>query len=94
MSTTTLRLEDELKARIAAAAQREGKTPHAFIVDAIAKTVEQAEVEAAHDRLADTRWAKLLATGETVDWDEAKAWATRRANGEPARRPAVRRLAR
>lgn len=40
MSTTTIRLEEDLNARIAAAAKREGKTAHAFILDAIAHTVE------------------------------------------------------
>ena len=35
MSTTTIRLEDDLKARVAAAAERAGVTAHAFILDAI-----------------------------------------------------------
>ena len=38
MSTTTIRIEDELKARIAVAAQHAGKTAHAFILDAISQT--------------------------------------------------------
>jgi predicted transcriptional regulator len=40
MSTTTIRIEEDLKARIAAAAHVAGKTSHAFILDAIAQTVE------------------------------------------------------
>ena len=40
MSTTTIRLEDDLKARINAAAAQAGKTAHAFILEAIAQTVE------------------------------------------------------
>ena len=36
MSTTTIRLEDDLKERIAQAAERTGRSAHAFIVDAIA----------------------------------------------------------
>ena len=32
MTTTTIRLEDDLKSRVAAAAEREGKTAHVFIV--------------------------------------------------------------
>ena len=43
MSTTTIRLEDDLKARINAAAAQAGKTAHAFILEAIAQTVEQVE---------------------------------------------------
>ena len=66
MTTTTIRLEDDLKARVAAAAEREGKTTHAFILDAIAQTVEQAELDEAFQRVAEERWAKVLKTGKTV----------------------------
>ena len=45
MTTTTIRLDDDLKSRVAAAARREGKTAHAFILEAIAQTVEQAELD-------------------------------------------------
>ena len=57
MSTTTIRIEDDLKARVAAAAQRAGKTAHAFILDAISQTVEQVELDNAFSTLADQRWA-------------------------------------
>ncbi|MCB2022371.1 MAG: ribbon-helix-helix protein, CopG family, partial [Burkholderiaceae bacterium] len=66
MSTTTIRIEDALKERVAAAAERAGKTTHAFILDAIAQTVEQAEADEQFHHLADTRWAKVLATGKSV----------------------------
>ena len=59
MSTTTIRIEEDLKARIAAAAHLAGKTSHAFILDAIAQTVEQVEIDEEFHRLADERWAKV-----------------------------------
>ena len=90
MPTTTIRIEDDLKARVAAAAQRGGKTAHAFILDAITQTVEQVELDEAFHRVADERWAKVLATGKTVPWDDAKAWLEARSRGE---RPHHRRLA-
>jgi len=90
MSTTTIRLEEDLKARVAAAAERAGKTAHAFILDAIAQTVEQVEQDDAFHRLADQRWAQLLATGQSVPWDEAKAYLEARARGEQPRKPAAR----
>ena len=37
MSTTTIRLPDELKARIAAAAERTGKSTHTLILEAISE---------------------------------------------------------
>lgn len=43
MSTTTLKLPDELKERIAAVAAEAGKTPHAFMVDALAAQTALAE---------------------------------------------------
>ena len=92
MTTTTIRLEDDLKARVAAAAEREGKTAHAFILDAIAQTVEQAELDEAFHRVAEERWIRVLNTGKTVPWDDAKAYLKARVRGERARRPAARKL--
>ena len=93
MSTTTIRIEDDLKARVAAAAQRAGKTAHAFILDAISQTVEQVELDNAFNTLADQRWANIQASGKPVPWDAAKAYLAARANGQPARKPAARKLA-
>lgn len=94
MSTTTIRIEDDLKTRVAAAAERAGKTAHAFIVDAIAQTVEQAELDDAFHRIADERWAKLLASGKTVAWLDAKSYLEARARGERPRKPVARKLGR
>ena len=92
MSATTIRIEDELKARVAAAAQQAGKTAHAFILDAISQTVEQVEQDNAFHAVADQRWATIQASGKTVPWDDAKAFLAARANGAPARKPAAREL--
>ena len=89
MSTTTIRIEDDLKARVAAAAQQAGKTAHAFILDAISQTVDQVELDNAFNAVADQRWAKIQASGKTVPWDDAKAYIAARANGEPARKPSA-----
>src|SRR5271157_4241029 len=87
MATTTIRIDDDLKGRVAAAAERAGKTTHAFILDAIAQTVEQVELDEAFHRVADERWATVLATGKTVPWDDAKAWLEARSRGERRRKP-------
>ena len=94
MVTTTIRIQDELKGRIAAAAKRAGKTPHAFILDAISEIVEESEQDAAFHRVADERWAELLQTGESVPWDEAKSWLEARARGERPSKPVARKLSR
>jgi predicted transcriptional regulator len=90
--TTTIRLEGDLKAGVAAAAEREGKTAHAFILDAIAQTVDQAELGDEFQRVAASRWAELMETGKTVPYDDAKAYLRTRAAGGPARKPAARKL--
>lgn len=94
MSTTTIRIDETLKERLALAAQQSGKTPHAFILDAIAQKVEQMEIDAQFDRLADERWAKVLSSGKTVPWDAARAYLEARARGDKARRPAARTMKR
>jgi predicted transcriptional regulator len=91
-TTTTIRIEDDLKARIAASAERAGKTAHAFMLNAIAPTVEQAELDDAFHRFAGERWTKVLATGRTVPWDDAKAWLEARSCGEHQRKPAARKM--
>jgi predicted transcriptional regulator len=92
MSTTTIRLEDALKARVLTAAERAGTTAHAFMLDAIARTVEQSEVDSAFDALADQRWTQVQSSGKTVAWDQAKAYLTARAQEAPVRKPAARNL--
>jgi len=94
MTTTTIRIAEDLKARVSAAAERAGKTAHAFILDAITQTVEQAEVDEEFHRVADERWGKVLATGKTVPWNDAKAYLEARARGERPRKPVARKLGR
>jgi predicted transcriptional regulator len=89
MSTTTIRLEDDLKTRINAAAAQVGKTTHAFILDALAQTVEQVELDNSFHALADERWARIRATDQTVDWEDAKAYLKARAQGGQPSKPAA-----
>ena len=93
-TTTTVRIEDQLRARVASAAERSGKTAHAFMLDAIAQTVEQVELDDDFHRVAQDRWVKLLAAGKTVPWDDAKAYLQARAAGASPRKPMGRKLGR
>ncbi|WP_216856311.1 DUF2442 domain-containing protein [Acidisphaera sp. S103] len=45
--------------------------------------------EAFH-RVAYERWAKIMATGKTVPWDDAKTWVEARSRGEHPRKPEAR----
>lgn len=94
MSTTTIRLEEAMKARVAAAAERAGKTAHAFILDAIAQIVEQVELDESFHRVADARWQAIQTTGKSVPWDDAKAYVAARAQGKRPRKPVARKSSR
>ena len=94
MSTTTIRLPDALKARIAKAAEAAGTTSHNFILEAIAEKAEQAEQRAAFHALADQRYAQFLETGESIPWEDARAWLKQRLAGKRVKRPAARKQAR
>ena len=92
MPTTTVRLDEQLKARIARAAERSGMTPHAFIVDAIAQTVERAERRDAFHHEAEQRWNEVLAKEETISWSDLRGYLLKRAAGQAPPKPPARKL--
>ena len=94
MSTTTIRLPDDLKARVADAAKRAGTSAHNFILEAIAQKADQAEHQNDFNDVADTRYTDIIATGETISWDEMRAYLEARLAGKSATRPLARKLAR
>lgn len=86
-ATTTLKLPDELKARIAAVAQQCGKSAHAFMVEALQLQTELAERRSAF--VADALLAReeVARYGLVVDADEVFDYLKARAEGKPARKP-------
>ncbi|MCP5232292.1 MAG: ribbon-helix-helix protein, CopG family [Zoogloeaceae bacterium] len=93
MPTTTIRLPDDLKARVAAAAKHAGTTAHAFILEAIAEKAGQAELRADFDAVAEARYARIAATGKTIPWAEMRGYLEARMDGKTAKRPVGRKLA-
>ena len=94
LPTTTIRLTEDLKARVAAAAKRSGTTAHAFILDAIAEKTAQEDARADFDAVAEERYARLVASGKAIAWEDMRACLEHRLAGKPARRPAARKLGR
>ena len=92
--TTTIRIDKELRDRVAAAAEREGKSAHAFMLEAIATTVAIAEAQADFHRVADARLAEMERTGKSIAWEDMKNWLMARAQGKPARPPVARKTRR
>lgn len=88
MSTTTIRLTEELKARIARAAERSGTTPHGFILGALEEKVDEAERRRDFIGEAERRWQSFVADGQVVAWDEMREYLSRRARGESPEPPA------
>ncbi|MBA3904643.1 MAG: CopG family transcriptional regulator [Rhodocyclaceae bacterium] len=94
MSTTTIRLPEELKARVAAAAERAGTTSHSFILEAIAEKADQEERRGDFNEVAEARYAKIIASGKTIPWHEMRSYLEDRLAGKAATRPTARKLAR
>lgn len=67
-----------------------GSTPSLFILDALERTVHQVEQDNAFHALAEERWAHIRATGQTVAWDDARAYLAARADGKRPRKPTAR----
>ncbi|MCH1909769.1 MULTISPECIES: ribbon-helix-helix protein, CopG family [Stenotrophomonas] len=93
MGTTTIRLPDELKARVAEMAKETGMTPHGFILEAIAEKAALAQRRADFEAEAERRHAGIAASGKTIPWNEMRSYLERRVAGQTARRPAARKLA-
>lgn len=90
MSTTTIRLPKDLKARVAAAAERAGSTPHGFILEAIAEKTDRAERRAEFHNVAEKRYSGLLASGKTIPWEKMRSYLEARVAGRRAARPRAR----
>jgi predicted transcriptional regulator len=94
MSTTTIRLPQDLKERIALAAERTGTTAHSFILEAIAEKAEQEERRGDFQNTAERRYARIVASGKTVPWNQMRRYLERRLTSNKIARPKARTLAR
>lgn len=92
MSTTTIRLDEQLKLRIARAAKHNGSSPHAFMLDAIADSVDEDERRREFIDSAEERYRHIIDSGKTVPWSEMQNYLKNRASGRTASAPAPRKL--
>jgi predicted transcriptional regulator len=86
-STTTLKLPNSLKARVARVARRSGRSPHSMMVEAIRRQTERDErmEDFVKEALASDR--AVEAGEEVYAADEVHAWLERLARGKKAARP-------
>lgn len=90
MSATSLKLPDELKRRIAKLAASEGQTPHAFMVEALAREAERAELRQQFAADADESERESLESGKAHPLDATFDYLAARIRGKNPRRPRAR----
>lgn len=79
MSTTTLRVPDTLRARIARLAEESEQTQHGLMLDLLARGVEERELRAAFHREGKERLLEMIASGMVIPWEEMRAYMLARA---------------
>lgn len=87
MSTTSLKMPDELKQRTVAAAQKLGVSPHAFMLHAIEQAASAAEQRASFVSEALAAREQMLASGRGYDADEVHAYLKARVAGKRIAKP-------
>ena len=87
-STTTIRLPEELKARLAQLAEAAGTSTHSLILDAIAEKADALERRQAFHEEARERLAEMEASGMGIEWDDMERYLRARMAGEDVPLPA------
>jgi len=92
MATTTIKLPDELKDRVVAAAAAAGKTTHAWMVEAIAAQTDLAQRRQAFVASALRAEQEVAQYGLVYDADEVFSYVLAKAEGRKATQPKKRKL--
>ena len=94
MTTTTIRMPEDLKARVAAAAEKTGTTPHGFVLAEIAEKAEQTELRDQFESGAEARYSRIVDSGKAISWDAMRVYLEQRVVGKSGKPPTARKLAR
>jgi len=86
-STTSLKLDDEMKGRVRRLAVARRRSAHWIMREAIAQYVEREEKREQFRQSATEAWNDYQATGLHVTADEADAWLARLEDGEEIEAP-------
>ena len=85
--TTTLKLPEKLKARIARLAKQTGRSAHALMIEALEREVSREERMKAFVRDAFAAKADIESGGAVYRAEDVHAWMERLAKGGKAPRP-------
>jgi predicted transcriptional regulator len=86
-STTTLKLPNALKARIARVAKKSGRSPHALMVEALERQILREEGMAQFVQEAIDADREIDEGGDVYRAEDVHAWLERLARGEKPSRP-------
>jgi predicted transcriptional regulator len=92
-TTTSIRLPQELKARVTKLAAAAGVSTHSFIVEAVAERTSMEKARADFERVAQKRWQHYRRTGLSVPIDDMLQYARDLAAGKDVPPPKGRKLA-
>lgn len=90
MTTTSLKLSDDLKKRAANAAQELGVSPHAFMVSAIEQAAHATEQRLRFIAEAKSAREEMIDTGRGLDADEVHAFLKAKVAGKKVAKPKTR----
>jgi predicted transcriptional regulator len=90
MAATSLKLPEDLKRRIARLAASAGQTPHAFMVDALAREAARSELRARFAADAAESEREALESGKAYALDAAFNYLEARVVGKRSRQPRAR----
>jgi len=90
MAATSLKLPEDLKRRIERLARATNKTPHAFMVEALAREAERSELRARFADEAARSEEEAFSGGKVFELAATFDYLTARVSGNKARRPKAR----
>lgn len=90
--TTTLKLPEDIKERIAAAAEVAGKTPHAYMIDALSAQTALDERRRALVQAAHLAEQEVVEYGLVYDADEVFSHIQAKTAGKSGKRPQAKKL--
>lgn len=90
MTTTSLKLPDDLKKRAANAAHELGVSPHAFMVSAIEQAAHSTEQRLRFIAEAKSAREEMIDTGLGLDADEVHAFLKAKVSGKKLTKPKAR----
>lgn len=91
-SPTTLKLPEELKARLAAQAEAEGKTAHAYMIEALAEKADRVDRRTRYLADGQRALAEYERTGVAYAMEDVEQYFMAVAAGRKPRRPKARKV--